>query len=612
MKPTPPIVITLGLLGSLAFGQLTRAEGPVNPDFADGLTGWTVDVSGGDVAPGGVTLVGGPGGQAELAEGDAFLVSLSQAFVLPLDATSLVFDLTAVPGFDRGARFIPDAFEAWLVYLDGRPAVVTWSAHSDAFFNLQEDGTAHAGPGVVYDGTRVALDVSGVAPGAEVMLAWHVVGGDEDTGSAVRVGPLVVRLQNQAPLAAAGADVSAECAATVTLDGMGSSDPEGAALTYTWRDAGGVIVGTSATVEVRVGVGAVSYTLTVMDDAGVSASDTIVVTGADTTAPVITSTAPSVQVVANATCDGVVPGVLAGLVASDACAQAGPLVKAQAPAGGSALEALGAVALTITVEDPAGNVASQVGSVTLVDTTAPSVSGLPTTMTVPADADCEGVVPALAPTLADNCTRADLVTLVQAPAAGAALVLGAATEVTVTARDGASNATIRTVTVTLTDTPDDACNVVVEAPPETAPEQVEVVAEESPEPVVEEAPEPAVEESPEAEAEPEPEPVIEETPEPVIEETPEPETEEAPEPVTDAPPEPVSEPAAEVVEPAPTGAPDTGTSSSSDAGCGCEAGSSGAPRGDLLALVTGLALFAWGRRRRTATTPPSPAPRAGG
>ena len=101
---------------------------------------------------------------------------------------------------------------------------------------------------------------------------------------------------NQPPTADAGPDQPAvECGgakagcAAVTLDGSGSSDPDGDALTYTWAGfpSGGTLGGASPTPILPLGTHVL--TLTVDDGHGGTATDTVSVTVVDTTPPDVTA-----------------------------------------------------------------------------------------------------------------------------------------------------------------------------------------------------------------------------------------------------------------------------------------------------------------------------------
>ena len=81
-----------------------------------------------------------------------------------------------------------------------------------------------------------------------------------------------------------GADQRANPGAVVTLDGSGSSDPYGDPLAYNWTQTGDepVSLMPSATVSVTTftappQVGVLTFTLTVTDTGGLSASATTVV-----------------------------------------------------------------------------------------------------------------------------------------------------------------------------------------------------------------------------------------------------------------------------------------------------------------------------------------------
>ena len=84
---------------------------------------------------------------------------------------------------------------------------------------------------------------------------------------------------NTAPVANAGPDQVVEATGidtSVTLDGAGSTDVDGDALTYTWTGLFGEISGVAPTVSLDVGVHTI--TLVVDDGNGETATDTVVVT----------------------------------------------------------------------------------------------------------------------------------------------------------------------------------------------------------------------------------------------------------------------------------------------------------------------------------------------
>jgi hypothetical protein len=119
-----------------------------------------------------------------------------------------------------------------------------------------------------------------ITPGDHQHVAAHVDSGG-GLGSA-----------NRAPIAVAGADQVVECAGpggtAVTLNGAGSSDPDGDALSFEWREAGGRVVGTTAIVPLTLPTGRHVFTLTVDDGKGGTATDDVVVTIQDTEAPTLT------------------------------------------------------------------------------------------------------------------------------------------------------------------------------------------------------------------------------------------------------------------------------------------------------------------------------------
>ena len=90
-----------------------------------------------------------------------------------------------------------------------------------------------------------------------------------------------------APVASAGADVEVDPGASVTLDGSGSTDPDGDALAYAWERASGAAVTLSgadtaqAAFTAPVEPGELVFRLTVTDPGGLTGSDEVTVTVRD-------------------------------------------------------------------------------------------------------------------------------------------------------------------------------------------------------------------------------------------------------------------------------------------------------------------------------------------
>ena len=146
---------------------------------------------------------------------------------------------------------------------------------------------------------------------------------------------LVLVAANRPPTANAGAAVTAECTGPggtdVTLDGSASSDPDGDALSYEWRNAASAVVGTTAVITITVQLGSHAFTLTVSDGFGGVDSDTVIVDVVDTIAPTVSvALTPdrlwppdhklaqvSATVAAADVCAGAVPVVLDAITSSE-------------------------------------------------------------------------------------------------------------------------------------------------------------------------------------------------------------------------------------------------------------------------------------------------------
>ena len=265
-------------------------------------------------------------------------------------------------------------------------------------------------------------------------------------------------ISNQPPTADAGSTQIVEqtgpSGSSVTLDGSGSSDPDNDPLTYSWTGVFGTASG--ATPSVSIPAGTYTVTLVVNDGTVDSTPATMSVTVVDTTAPAITAP-DDVQVEATGPQTDVTIGTA---TANDAVGVTS--IDSDAPADYSVTTTV----VIWTACDAAGNCASDTQNVTVVDTTAPSI-------TAPDDVTVEATGPQTDVTIgtatATDAVGVDSITSDQP----ADYTASTTTVVTWTACDAAGNCNSATQNVTVVDTTPPAvtapANVTVEATGVTTP-----------------------------------------------------------------------------------------------------------------------------------------------
>jgi len=166
-----------------------------------------------------------------------------------------------------------------LVTLDG-----SGSSDPDGDLPLSYLWTQTGGPSVSFN--SVLSVTTFTAPGDPGVLTFTLTVTDAlGLPSAPDEVVIIVSAGNQAPIADAGSDQSVSTNALVTLDGSGSSDPDGhLPLTYGWTQTGGPSVTFNSALSVTTFTapgdpGILTFTLTVTDALGLpSAPDEVVIT----------------------------------------------------------------------------------------------------------------------------------------------------------------------------------------------------------------------------------------------------------------------------------------------------------------------------------------------
>ena len=196
-----------------------------------------------------------------------------------------------------------------------------------------------------------------------------------------------------------------------------------------------------------------TYSVTVTDSQGCTATDTTYVQVSDITPPTISCPDPQILSADN---DCSVPvGVWTSFATNltDDCSVPANIGVTQSPASTTAFAGHNAVTtVTLTASDQSGNTASCTLSVMLKDQTAPTIA-CPADQTVSADDDCSGQIGSWTPiTLSDNCTSSGGISVTQSPVATTGLNGYDDFEtVTLTADDGNGNTSFCNFIVRLRD-----------------------------------------------------------------------------------------------------------------------------------------------------------------
>jgi MYXO-CTERM domain-containing protein len=309
--------------------------------------------------------------------------------------------------------------------------------------NLTVEATSASGAPVTYPAATASDTVStptltySKASGSTFPLgatAVTVTATDASSNSATCTFQVTVR-DTTAPTLACPADVLAEATSTsgapVSYPPATASDAVSTpTLTYSWAAGSTFPMGTN------------TVTATASDAAGNSATCSFKVTVRDSTPPVLLCPA---HVMAEATSPSGATVTYPLATVSDAVT-ASPAV-AYSKASGTPFP-LGTTQVTVTAVDNAGNSATCTFSVTVQDTTAPTLS-CPASLTREATGPTGATVTYPAATASDTITSSPVVSY--SKASGTTFPLGT-TQVTVTARDGSGNQSTCSFSITVQDT----------------------------------------------------------------------------------------------------------------------------------------------------------------
>jgi hypothetical protein len=272
-------------------------------------------------------------------------------------------------------------------------------------------------------------------PVGTTTITWVATDQSDNTATCSQT---VIINDTESPTVVAPADSSASadanCQAAVPDYITGSTVTDNCTPTVTQSPAAGTLVGTGTT----------TVTVTATDAAGHSASDTVVFTVNDTTAPTITAPADVTAYTGPGatSCDAVV--TLGSPTTSDNCAG---VTVTRSPSGNTF--GLGDTNVVWTATDAAGNTATATQKVTVIDNTPPVVTPPANiVVTLPANSSATSMAvsypnPA---TATDNCAGA--ITISYSPTSGSTFSVGTTT-VTVSATDAHNNTGTATFTVTV-------------------------------------------------------------------------------------------------------------------------------------------------------------------
>lgn len=364
--------------------------------------------------------------------------------------TSLAEGSTATFSFSLYVRVQPGGNEPTYpidIELDSRPSWV--AVHPDTTFPITIDGVGTANAELVqFIATGQAEETTGTitfkayAGGTNTELSQSLINTADSTFTVTVSPPTVTPPSNTAPVVTVtgvedgasyefGSVPAAGCDVEDAEDGNSSFAAQLSAITGTYSS---------------YGLGSQTASCSYTDDGGLSDSDSATYSIVDTTGPVVTAPGDLSSFEGNTTGGATKASVLAALGAASATDAAFGDVSASLTNNAPTTFPLGTTTVTFSAQDPLGNLGSDTVDVTVVDTTAPTINGMPNNISTTTMNAAGKVVTWTAPTATDIVDSSVAVNCL--PASGSTFAIGTTT-VTCSATDDSNNTAQRSFTVTV-------------------------------------------------------------------------------------------------------------------------------------------------------------------
>ncbi len=131
--------------------------------------------------------VGIQGCSAVLREGNSFIVGIEQDFIVPATPSAIEFRFDDLTFDTTSSGLAKDAFEVAFVDQEGNSLVQNYLPARDSFFNITEGAQPLYRSGIVVDGNKITVGLTGIPTGTQGTLIVRLVNNDSDTNSSVRI-----------------------------------------------------------------------------------------------------------------------------------------------------------------------------------------------------------------------------------------------------------------------------------------------------------------------------------------------------------------------------------------------------------------------------------------